>query len=161
MKTISEKQALSKAMALCCREEKCTFDIRKKLISWKLPYDTIDNIIDKLLSENFIEDKRYAEFFVRDKFRFNKWGKIKIAYHLRQKQFSEDLINIALNEIKEADYMKFALNLIKKKHESEKKKENDYYKLKAKLYRFAQSRGLESDISLRFIDEILHENRDY
>lgn len=152
-KIISVKEALSKVQFICSRQEKCCSDIRKKLQNWNIEKQDRDEIIDSLIDDKFIDEQRYTNFYVRDKFRFNRWGRIKISYHLKQKQIPERIINEALDQIKEDDYKDSLSDLLTAKLKS--LKDDDPYQLKSKLFRFAQSRGFESQISLQFIDKLL------
>lgn len=154
-KEISAQSALSKVMFICSRQEKCCFDIRKKLRDWNLSYDDQDEIIQTLIEEKFLNEERYTNFYVRDKFRFNKWGKIKISHHLKQKQIPENLIDNALDQINEKDYKESLGDILS--HKIKSIKEDDPYQLRAKLYRFAQGRGFESHLALNFIDKLISE----
>ena len=91
-KGLDYKEALLRAAALCSRQEQCTGHIRDKLREWNVDDDDAERIIKKLQEENFLDDHRYATFFVKDKFRFNRWGKIKISHMLRQKGISGETI---------------------------------------------------------------------
>ncbi|MBI9056145.1 MAG: RecX family transcriptional regulator [Labilibaculum sp.] len=154
-KEISAQSALSKVMFICSRQEKCCFDIRKKLRDWNLSYDDQDEIIQTLIEEKFLNEERYTNFYVRDKFRFNKWGKIKISHHLKQKQIPDNLIENALEQINEKDYKESLGDILS--HKIKSIKEDDPYQLRAKLYRFAQGRGFESHLALNFIDKLISE----
>ncbi len=151
-KHLSAKEALVKAQNLCARQEKCRADIRKKLYDWNIQPDDIENIIDRLIADNFIDEIRYAEYFVRDKFRFNKWGRIKIEFTLKQKQIPSEIIRKALLEINETEYRNSLKSELIKKHKSIK--DTEPYKIKEKLLRFAQSRGYELEISLNEIEKL-------
>jgi regulatory protein len=155
-KQISAKKALVKAQNLCASQEKCKSDIRKKLYDWNIKPDDIENIIDQLTESKFIDETRYAEYFVRDKFRFNKWGRIKIEFALKQKQIPQEIIRKALSEINETEYCESLKNELIKKHKSIK--DTEPYKIKEKLLRFAQSRGYEPEISLREIEKLQSDN---
>lgn len=146
------KKALSKCMALCSKGEKCISDIRKKLENWQLPETELQKVINALIEEKFIDEQRFAESFVRDKFRFNYWGKIKIAYHLKAKGISKMLIDEALTQIADKEYFETLHLLLKQKNKSVKA--NSEYEKKAKLIRFAQGRGFEYDIIARIIDKL-------
>ena len=74
-------EALNRAMALCSRTEYCISDIRQKLESWGLESDKAGDVIAILIKENFINEERYAGAFARDKYRYNKWGRVKIVSH--------------------------------------------------------------------------------
>ncbi|MCF6242953.1 MAG: RecX family transcriptional regulator [Bacteroidales bacterium] len=155
-KSISVKQALVKVQNLCARSEKCKADIRKKLYEWQISSSESEKIIESLVQDKFIDELRYAEYFVRDKFRFNKWGRIKIAYTLKLKQIPQNIIEQALLEIKEEEYRESIKNEIMKKQKNIK--DTETYKLKEKLIRFAQSRCYELDISSDIIEKITTEN---
>jgi len=153
-KEISYSSALSKMQFICSRQEKCCSDIRKKLENWTLSYDDQDKIIQSLIDDKFLDEKRYTGFYVRDKYKFNKWGRIKISHHLKQKQIPECIIMEAFDSISEELYEENLVEILSSKMRSTR--EEDPYKLKAKLYRFAQSRGFESNLILLNIEKLIH-----
>ena len=135
---------LSKAMALCSKREYCSDDIRSKLRSWGAGEADSEKIISTLISENFLNETRYASAFVRDKFNYNKWGKVKIASHLKAKQISPGIITSALNLIDNELYMRTMKEIIKS-HRRHVKAKNQY-DLKGKLLRYGLSKGYESNL---------------
>ncbi len=137
-------------MYLCSRGEKCKSDIRKKLFDWKAKPEEFDKIIEELEKQQFIDEKRYANYYVKDKFRFNKWGRIKIKAMLYQKQIPEKLILESIDKIKEEDYLEMLINVIndKQKH----LKETDAYKKKTKLLQFAVGKGFEPSLILKVLE---------
>ena len=145
--------ALAKVQFICSRQEKCCFDIKKKLKDWGLNDMEQEDIIQLLIEDKFIDERRFTTFYVRDKFRFNKWGKIKIMHHLKQKQVPEFIVREALEQIDEQEYHETIQELLQTKVKSIR--EEDPYQLKAKLYRFIQGRGFESQIALNHIDDIV------
>jgi regulatory protein len=147
------KEALNKAAALCSRAEKCKYDIEKKFADWGLMTDKIEEGLAYLVKEKFIDENRYAKHFVHDKFRFNHWGKIKIAYALRQKNISQKDISNAMNEIQDSEYRDTLLDILKSKIRTIKSSSS--YELKAKLMRFAQSRGFETELINAVAEEVL------
>jgi len=155
-KEISYESALSKVQYICSRQEKCCSDIRKKLEGWHISYDDQDKIIQSLIDDKFIDEKRYSGFYVRDKYRFNKWGRIKITHHLKQKQIPEYIIMDALEGISESEYENNLKDILVSKMKSVRG--DDPYQLKGKLYRFAQSRGFESNLILKNIEKLLHKD---
>jgi regulatory protein len=156
VKEISYSSALSKMQFICSRQEKCCSDIRKKLENWHLSYDDRDKIIQSLIDDKFLDEKRYTGFYVRDKYKFNKWGRVKISHHLKQKQIPEYIIMEAFDSISEKLYEENLEEILASKMRSTR--EEDPYKLKAKLYRFAQSRGFESNLILRNIEKLVHKD---
>jgi regulatory protein len=138
------KIALSKAMTLCSRSEYCSGDIRKKLQSWGVGCGDEELIIDALVKEKFLDDERYARAFVRDKFRHNKWGRIKISAHLKAKGITGDNIGEALREIDNEEYISLISNLILAQRKKTKAK--NQFDLKGKLFRYGLSKGFENSI---------------
>ena len=152
MHEITYQKALSKAAALCSKSEKCISDIRTKLFQWKLPSHEHDQIIDYLISEKFIDEERFARHFVRDKFRFNQWGRVKIRYHLSGKGIEGSLINEAIaNEIDDEQYLVVLKKLAKEKLKTIKA-ETDFAR-KGKLMQFLSGRGFELDAISKILNE--------
>ncbi len=147
------EKARKKVMNICSKQEKCRFDMEQKLIQYGLDDSERSEILDELERENFISHKRYAEFFARDKYKFNQWGKIKISYTLRQKGIEDKFIDQALASIDETEYKKMVTDSLKKKKAT--LSESDVHKLKSKLVRFGQSRGYEPEIIFHFIEKNL------
>lgn len=145
-------EAKAKASGLCSSSEKCCQDIEMKCREWRLSMEESSRLKDFLLKENFIEHQRYANSFVSDKFRFNKWGKIKLAYSLRQKQIEEKHIQVALANIPEDEYDKVLVGLLSSKAKTIR--ETDTFLRRGKLLNFAQSRGFESDLAIRIIGQL-------
>jgi regulatory protein len=135
---------LNKAMALCSSREYCCEDIRSKLILWGVDNDDSEKILEILLKENFINETRYAAAFVRDKFKYNKWGKVKIAAHLKFKKLNSAVISTALDSIDNEVYINTLRNIIENHRRSVKSK--NQYDLKAKLLRYGLSKGFESNL---------------
>lgn len=146
------EQFLSKAMYWCSKSEKATGDVLQKLEQWGVPELLRDSVIEKLKEENFINDERFAAAFANDKFRFNKWGKVKIKYALKNKMVSEYAISEGLKCIDPLEYESVAIELIQSK--INKTNEPDAYKLKQKVLQFMASRGFESGMVFDLWDNI-------
>ena len=127
--------------AKCSTSEQCLSDMESKLAKYDLTEEERTHILRHLVDEKYIDDRRYAEAFVRDKYRFNKWGRIKIAQGLRMKGIDSETISTAMEAIDEAEYLDILRDLIKAKRKSTRGK-NDY-EINGKLVRFATGRGFE------------------
>ncbi len=144
--------AQQRAAGLCSRQEQCTSHIREKLRSWNVTGEDEEKIILKLTEEKFLDDARFAGCYVKDKFKFNGWGRIRISHMLRQKGVDEEFIGNALLQIDEEEWFQTCLGLVQSKFS--KLKEEDPFKQKGKLLRFAASRGFESALIYRALDEL-------
>ncbi|MCX6253238.1 MAG: regulatory protein RecX [Bacteroidia bacterium] len=147
------KTVLNKAMAQCSRREFCSDDIRNKLLLWGVGNNDAEKIISILVKENFINESRYATAFVKDKFNYNKWGKVKIAAHLRIKHIPSDIIKSALDSIDNELYRKLLNELIAAHKRSVKAK--NQYALKAKLLRYGLSKGFESSLLYDLLNDLV------
>ena len=83
---MNKEKALSLAAAICSKKEHCSWEIQEKLVKWEIPEKEIDRIMTFLHQHRFIDDARYAQAYAEDKFRFNHWGKQKIALMLHRKK---------------------------------------------------------------------------
>jgi regulatory protein len=133
-----------KASYYCSLSEHCIQKVREKLVQWETPKEFIDPIIDKLLEDDYINEERFARAFVKDKFRFNHWGRIKISTHLRALGISSENIATAMQEIDDEEYAKMLDEIVEKKRKSIKNGTD--YEIRAKLLRHALSRGFEYDL---------------
>jgi len=98
------KQGEELAKDYCSVQERCHKEVFSKLITWGLTFEQADEVLTNLISENYINEERFAQMYSRSKFNQNKWGRIKIKYSLKQKGISNTCIE---SGIKEIDYDKY------------------------------------------------------
>ncbi len=137
------EQALHKAAAYCSRSEHCRHEVQEKLMSWQVDELHHEAILSYLEKEKFIDQQRYALAYVKDKFRYTKWGKIRISMELQRRQLDETAIRMALSAIDDTDYQNMANELAANKVRGISYK--DRYERDGKLYRYLASRGFESE----------------
>ena len=143
----SAVEVFNRLSARCSTTEICLSDIRKKLDATDLTGEERETLIQRLLDEGYVDEARYARAFVRDKFRFSGWGRVKMAQGLRAKQISSTDIKEALNEIDEEDYRRALRDALKAKRRTLRGTSD--YETNAKLIRFALSRGYEMALILK------------
>jgi len=144
MKEYSEREALNELMAMCTKAEHCEYEMQEKMRRWGLPGEAQARIMARLTADRFVDDERYAEAFVRDKLRFNKWGRRKIDQALWAKHIGEDIRQRALDAIADREYIEILRSLLKQKSRSVRA--NSDYEARMKLIQFALSRGFDHDI---------------
>jgi regulatory protein len=137
------EKSVARAAKICSAAEKCSYDIRGKLIAWGLNDEEAEKAISHLKKNNFLDDKRYAQFFVKDKLKFNKWGRMKMTYALRRKQIPEEIIENAIETIDDALYEALLDQLIIEKIKTAGNMHTAAGK--AKIFRFAAQRGFTSE----------------
>ena len=148
MKT--ENDAYLTLAALCAQAEHCQWEMLEKMRRWEVPEDAQARVMQRLISERYVDDERYAQAFVKDKIRYNKWGRRKVEQALWQKRIDEDIRKRVLDEVDDDEYLSVLRPLLKQKRKSIKA-QNDY-ELNQKLMRFALGRGFTFDIIRQCIE---------
>jgi regulatory protein len=144
MKQKTEQDAYLTLAALCAQAEHCQYEMLEKMRRWELDDEAQARVMQRLVSERYVDDERYARAFVKDKVRYNKWGRRKVEQALWQKHIDEDIRQQVLDEIDDEEYISVLRPLLKQKRRSTKAA-NDY-QLNQKLMRFALGRGFTFDI---------------
>ena len=150
MKQKTEQEAYLQLTALCAQAEHCQHEMLEKMRRWELPEEEQARVMQRLVSERYVDDERYARAFVKDKVRYNKWGRRKVEQALWQKHIDEDIRQRVLDEVEDDEYLAVLRPLLKQKRRSTKAA-NDY-ELNQKLVRFAVSRGFTFDIIRQCLD---------
>ena len=146
----SEKEAYLTLAALCAQAEHCQWEMLEKMRRWEVPEEAQARVMQRLVKERYVDDERYAQAFVKDKIRYNKWGRRKVDQALWQKHIDEDIRKRVLDEVDDDEYLKVLRPLLKQKRKSTKA--NSDYELNQKLVRFAMGRGFTFDIIRQCID---------
>ena len=149
-KEMNEQEAYLQLAALCAQAEHCEQEMRDKMKRWELDETVQNRVIDRLTEERYIDNERYARAFVKDKIRYNKWGRRKVQQALWMKRIDTDIQQRVLDEIDEKEYLDVLRPLLKQKRKSTKAQSE--YELNRKLVRFAISRGFTMDIIKQCID---------
>ena len=144
MKQKTEQEAYLTLASLCANAEHCQWEMREKMRRWELSEEAQTRILNRLVSERYIDDVRFARAFVKDKVKYNKWGRRKVEQALWQKHINEDIRQQVLDEIADEDYVLVLRPMLQQKRKSIKA--NSDYELNGKLIRFAVSRGFTMDI---------------
>lgn len=141
---LTPELAYHKIKNWCAYQERSQHETRQKLYEYGLYSNDVEQLIVKLIEENFLNEERFAFAFVSGKFNIKHWGRIKIKIELRKHKVSDYLIKKALNNIDEAQYLITLKKVIEKKLKltPEKSKQKLYYK----LIQYALSRGFELDL---------------
>ena len=117
-KTYTVEEALKRMERYCSYQERCHKEVNQKLYSMYMIPEAIDQIVVKLMQDNFLNEERYAKAFVSGKFRIKKWGKQRLKRELKQKDIGKTLITMALQTITDQDYIETFDALAEKKAES-------------------------------------------
>lgn len=136
----------------CAKSEKCSADVINRMKYYELSEELKKSAVEILEKEGYLNSNRYCEAFIKDKFKFNKWGRTKIRYALKQKNIPDEVIAENMLVIDQEDYLSTLQDLLKSKAKQYAK--DDVWKLKASLHRFASSRGFEYDEIVKAITKL-------
>jgi regulatory protein len=153
-RNMSLDRAREKAMRYCSFQERCQLDLTNRFRAWNVEEKNWDKILDYLIDEDFLNEPRYVEAFVRGKFKMKKWGKGKIKMGLIAKRvFNEEQFNrVFEEEIEEEEYLNVISELVEKKDILIV--EEDTFKRRDKLYRYMLGKGYESELVVKELNRI-------
>ena len=149
-KEMTEQEAYLQLAALCAQAEHCQQEMRDKMRRWEMVPEVQERVVARLVKERYIDDERYARAFVKDKIRYNKWGRRKVQQGLWTKRIDDDIQQRVLDEVDDEEYLAVLKPLLAQKRKSIKAQSD--YELNQKLVRFALGRGFTFDIIRQCLD---------
>ncbi len=141
---ITEEQALQRLAGLCSRGEYCSYDMTAKMHRWGLPETAQARVMAELVKGRYVDDSRFCRMFVRDKLKFNKWGRRKIEQALWAKRIDESVYRPFLDEVSIEEYAEILMPMLKAKRKSIKAASD--YERDMKLIKYAMGRGFTMDV---------------
>ena len=155
MKYFSDiERAKSRAINYISGKLKTKYEVRLKLKENGFAEDVIDEVLDILEKEEYLNDKVYCEIFIEDKKKLNGYGKNKIKSLLIQKGISKNIFEDFLNEFEYDEEFDNALKMGIKKLEL-LSNEEDNFKKKQKIINYLTYRGFGFDVINDVLKEIL------
>jgi regulatory protein len=145
LQTFTPEQSFQKIKQYCAYQERCHAEVRDKLYSFGLHKNEVEEMIFTLITENYLNEERFAIHFAGGKFRMKQWGKSKIKQALKFKQVSDYCIRKALKEIDSKEYKRTFQKLAEQKLETLKSEKNIFIK-KRKLQDFLLQKGFENEM---------------
>lgn len=105
--TKDEKIIIEKIQSYCLYQDRCVKEVKNKLYSFKVSSQLVENIVEYLIDNDYLNEERYTKMFIQGKLRIKKWGRIKLKYELRSKGIDIKIINEYINQINEEDYINY------------------------------------------------------
>ncbi len=153
VKLKSAEQALRLLMNMAARAERSSGDALRLMKRWGVDDNDAQRVLQRLIAERFIDDSRYAAAFVREKINLSGWGSYKIVAALRRKGVDNRIIENALSQYGSVDMEERLQGLLEKKIKTVKYR--DTSDLRAKLFRFAASRGYDYSTAMQAVDRVV------
>lgn len=149
------EQALNSLMRQCAKAERSSGDAKRLMYRWRIAPQDQAKILAKLVDQRFIDDRRYAEAFVREKLNLSGWGEYKIRTTLASKGVAKTIVDDVLADLDPGRMSERLREALKKKIRLVK--ESDPYKLRTKIIRYGISLGYQCDTVIETANELLGE----
>ena len=150
------QDAIRKLERYCAYQERCYTEVEQKLSELDLIPEAREKVILHLREHKFLDEERYAIHFARGKFRIKKWGKLRIRRELKAKKISSRLMDQALAQIEDSDYLQTFHELAEKRFDS-LVREQDRHKKQQKWFSYLQYRGWEAQLLYEKWNELTQE----
>ncbi len=111
-----------------------------------------DEILQRLLEMNLLDDAAFAESYVRTKKNTQKKGPLKISVELKEKGVAEKAIQGALKQYTDGEQLEHAIEWGEKKQRSYKS--DSIQKKKQKLIQFLMQKGFSQSVAVEALKEI-------
>lgn len=149
--TVSE--ATKRMEHYCAYQDRCHQEVGRKLKDMNMIQEASNQIILHLLDNDFLNESRFAQSYVRGKFRIKKWGKIRISQELKRRNISTYNITLGLKEIPEDEYLT-SFNDLALKRFNQLDTEVNIQKKRKKFVDYLLYRGWESSLTWGKVREL-------
>lgn len=147
-----KNKVINSALNLLSYRQRSIKEMYTRLIQKGYDEEYVINAIEYCKERNYLDDKMYAESFIRDKTNLNGYGSIRIRFDLLSKGISKDIVDEVLN-IDFAEEYSRAHELAQKRIKSYRNDEkNAIYQ---KLGGFLQRKGYSYDVVSKVLKEVL------
>ena len=143
-----QKSALNKIINYCNYRDRSTKEIKIKLLDLNYSIEIIDSAISQAIELKIVDNFRFSKSFSRGKNQKNRWGKIKIAYELKNKGLNNKEITFGIESIEEKTYYKILMKSI----EIYKRKSKNFEK--NKLIKHLINKGYETALVISTIKKL-------
>ncbi len=150
---ISRDAALQRLQRFCAFQDRCHLEVRRKLLDLGIYGIDLEEIMCKLVEENFLNEERFARSFARGKFQMKSWGRVRIIQELKARQISSYCQRKALEEIDRDDYVERLVQLLQMKMQISGMTSLEYPE-KQTLFQFALRKGYESELIREVLQDL-------
>jgi len=151
-KSYTVTEALDKLRHYCAYQERCHKEVKDKLYGMQMIPQAVDQIVGTLVSENYLNESRFAQQFAHGKFAIKHWGKRRISSELKARSISEYDIRKALSGIDSKDYTNKLESITEKKWNQ--LEGNSLQVKKQKLFQYLAYRGWETELIYNQMDRL-------
>ncbi len=113
----SKKDVSSKIRHWCARAERSPAQVRRKLSAWG-ESASADTLIDALMKEGYLDERRFAEAYAIDHVRLKGWGPLKVLAGLRMEHgIGDSVAEMALAALSDVDVLEAGKRAVRKRRQ--------------------------------------------
>ncbi|MDA0314989.1 MAG: regulatory protein RecX [Bacteroidetes bacterium] len=157
-KNWSLEEARGKLETYCSYQERCAWELRRKLFEKGIEGKATETILAELATSGFVDEERFSRSYARGKFRMKKWGKGRISRELKLREINSAIIQMGLSEIDGEEYFATIEREAEKKWE--KTKEKDAYKKRYLVTQYLMSKGFEQDLIQEALSNLISQGKE-
>jgi regulatory protein len=127
-------------------------EMREKMAKRGYFPEIIDEVIQKLFQDRYLDDSRYAEVYIESMKRYKYYGAFMMKKRLYEKKVPKEIIEEKLSElVTEEVEMEIATRYVEKEFGKVKEVQKFEYEEKQKVMRRLLSRGFNFDVTTKLV----------
>ena len=131
----------------CGYRDRCHSEVRSRLLKLRVYGDDLETVMSQLISEDLLNEERFARSFARGKFRINHWGRMRIGIELKRRRVSDYCRQRGLEEIDEEEYLAYIDRIVE-----DRVADGSDWETRKKTHDFLMRKGFESGLVLERIN---------
>lgn len=148
------EQALEQMRHFCAYQERCHGEVRARLARSPLTSEEVEEVVSRLIGEEFLNEERFAVALAGGKFRMLHWGRVRIRHELKRRGVSEANIRKGLSAIDEDDYLRVLERLAEQRWASSAGRTGELFHRRGRLAAYLLQKGFESDRVRELVDRM-------
>jgi len=99
----ARQRAYERVLRLLSHRPRSEAEVRRYLMGKDTPPDVIEEVLQRLRRQGYLDDEAFVQFWVENRERFNPRGPWALRQELRQKGVAQSLIDAALTDLDSQD----------------------------------------------------------
>jgi regulatory protein len=151
----AHEEAYQRALRFIDYRPRSSTEIRQSLKKKDLPEELIDEVVERLERNGFLDDSQFAQLWVENQNEFRPRGKRALAYELRSRGIENQVIDQTLQDLDEGNLAYQAAN-----KRARRWKDCEWTVFRQKLLSFLTRRGFNYETSMMVTERVWSEIRE-
>lgn len=151
-------QVKQSALNYLARRQHSKNEIKTKLRQKKFSSELIEQTLNNLAQNNYVDDLSFARIFTDEKVKAKSWGKNKIKSELIKRGVSSKVIaDVIEDKFSHDSEIESGLELARKKLKKLINRKVDQKKIQTRIYSFLVSRGYDYDLCKQIFTKLFND----